>query len=105
MVAGSNPAESIVFVKLKKKEDKMVMENAVKAMVEVTAKSIYTTSEWAEVTVHFPGGGHVRAEGRVRLTEDPDPTREGSVWVGNVCLKESTSVVDYQKNDEYGVFF
>lgn len=80
------------------------MGDAVMASAGLTAKTIHDTAEWAEITVHFPGGGHCKAEGRVRFTAGVDG-KEGSVWIGNVCLKESTPIVDYQKDDEYGVFY
>jgi len=78
-------------------------DDAVKASA-LTAKTIHAISEWAEITVHFPNGGHCKAEGRVRFSAGVDG-KEGCVWIGNVCLKETTPVVDYGKNDEYGVFY
>lgn len=70
----------------------------------ISAKTLYDTRSWAEVTVHFPGGGHVRTAGRIRRTVSQSGNNP-SIWINNICLPEDTPLYDYQKDDEYGVFY
>ena len=65
---------------------------------KITARTLYDTTKWAEVTVHFPGGGRLR---RTVSQSGNNP----SIWIADICLPEDTPMYDYQKDDEYGVFY
>jgi len=51
----------------------------------ITIADLHGAAEYATVRAHFPGGGHIQVEGRIKKIPSGG-TQPASYWVAGMCL-------------------